>query len=108
VCCLFGVLTSSCYHPTKLRCGECFTCAKRWIAENYVAFKRGRSYAGLFMPYDTPINPLTNKHILGFKDSYFKAYSEDDYSHFHKNRIMKDSVTILKYIAKIYKSQGEL
>lgn len=93
---LLHYTTTSCYHPTLVRCGTCFVCAKRWMAE--ILFQHKYKQSINFPSYTIPINVHTNRHIKGFIQSYFEAYLKGDYSHYLKDRVLRDALTLLKEI----------
>jgi len=94
-------LTTSCYHPKYRKCGECFVCAKRWLAEEYVLIERPY-LRDKFFPFKKKINPFTNKYFREFIDYYYQAYNFGNFEHFHKNRIMKDSIVLVKKMYELY------
>jgi len=104
LCYLFD--TTSCYHPTSLKCGECFVCAKRWLLEAKLEELVRSKYPKLLVefldqkelhPFDKPINPNTNKHILKMTRNYLLAVLEEDFSHYSKERIASDLKILATY-----------
>ncbi len=68
--------TTSCYHPTKHRCGECSLCFKRYIA---------MKAAGISEDFD--VDPTTTEEASKLKAKYREAYRAGDFSHYQKDRI---------------------
>lgn len=75
--------TTSCYDPKRQRCGNCWLCFKRYIAWQA---------AWLVETFD--VNPTTTKIAQDFLDNYLVATKEQNFSHYHKERIL-ETATIL-------------
>lgn len=69
--------TSSCYHPSEVKCGECLTCYKR-----YVAFRLNNIEEKGYN-----INPLETSYAKEMQLEIPKAKKINDYSRFTKKRI---------------------
>lgn len=69
-------LTTSCYHPTLHRCGECSLCYRRWVAEQT---------AGVGWEWSS--NPRDSMESKKMKKLYEQALKEQDFSHYSKERI---------------------
>lgn len=70
--------TTSCYHPTKHRCGECSLCFKRNIA---------MLANGIEEEYDT--DPMQSAEATKLITKYKKALADNDFSHYKKARILE-------------------
>lgn len=81
--------TSSCYHPTKQKCGECLTCVKRYLAflENDI------------VEPDYDANPLQSAYFQELTREIPKAIEDSDYSRFTETRA-KEFMTVLNKIEK--------
>ena len=68
--------TTSCYHPTKKRCGECSLCFKRWVSEKA---------NNIDIPFD--INPIKSNEGIELVKRYKKALKNNDFTHYSYERI---------------------
>ena len=71
-------LSTSCYHPTKKRCGECSLCFKR----NVAMLKNG-------IQEDYETNPFESEEGKALIKKYQKALENNDFSHYQKERILE-------------------
>lgn len=71
--------TSTCYHPTIDKCGECLTCVKRWMS-----FKAN----GIDEP-GYASNPLESKYMKELIIEIPKALKDEDYSRFTVKRCLE-------------------
>lgn len=68
--------TTSCYHPTKHRCGECSLCFKRFIA---------MEACGLHEDFES--DPRKSEEARRLMEAYRCAYEKKDFTHYQKDRI---------------------
>lgn len=70
--------TSTCYHPTLLRCGECLTCVQRWVA---------LSLNGLKETYT--VDPATSEYMNLYRARLLEAWNLQDFSHYAEKRVIE-------------------
>lgn len=70
--------TSTCYHPTLKRCGECSACVKRFIA---------LKLNGITERYS--VDPLESDYAIKYKAQLKEAWDEQDFSHYSQKRILE-------------------
>lgn len=68
--------TTSCYHPTAHRCGECSLCFKRYIA---------MEACGLHEDFDK--DPRDSEEAKRLIEVYKDALARNDFSHYQRDRI---------------------
>jgi 7-cyano-7-deazaguanine synthase in queuosine biosynthesis len=93
--------TTSCFHPVKLRCGECAVCAKRFIYEKWVEIKKDVSFFLSPLEKSYYVNPLLNRALWVTFDEMLKAERGFDFSRYHKERI-----AIYKEVIAYFYSKG--
>jgi len=93
--------TTSCYHPTQLRCGKCKVCMRRWLAERCVLYKR-RGIKGkntvMFPDYGVDPQEGCSEELSKMVEDYTDAYQHGNYEKFHLDRITRDSITYLNIL----------
>jgi len=70
--------TSTCYHPTLPRCGECSACLKRWIALKLN-----------FIDETYTTHPLKSSFSVGYKKKIKEAWDRQDFSHYSEKRLLE-------------------
>ena len=70
--------TSTCYHPTLKRCGECLTCFQRYVAMRLNGIKERHT-----------INPLESEYATAHLIKIRDAWEHQDFSHYHQRRIIE-------------------
>jgi 7-cyano-7-deazaguanine synthase in queuosine biosynthesis len=82
--------TSTCYHDTLWRCGECSTCFKRWVAMTCNNIEEEYS-----------VDPWKSEEADRLINAYRKAIVDRDYRHYSKKRIYETSIALKKVGIKL-------
>jgi len=77
--------TSTCYHPTLSRCGECGTCFKRWIAF---------TLNGIQETYSRP--PWENEYAIRTTQAMVEAAEKLDFSYYNVKRVWETLTALEK------------
>ena len=96
-------LTTSCFHPTHKRCGDCVVCGKRFVYEKWVELQHGIKFDEIKELRETFVSdPLKNKYLL---ETFEKMKDKNNEGRYHSSRVLIYK-TVLKYYEKARKNEN--